>query len=225
MDGWVIGPLSTEVLVAAAENVAAQGEDGVGTADGPVHPQAFEGSDHRAAAGLHHAGADAQATQEGHGGLRTPPDLAHRLSPGAGQVRTSVIAAFLIEAPFHGPRRQLQGKLQQTGFQCLELDGAGSAGGSAKRASASEMAGTNACRRLIVRYSGEGPSLAKRASESRSLTAMSSPVSRSRRWHSSTSARRTWCGFRVPSRSAGCRLRQCWRGCWRVVVPGRGWCR
>ena len=35
MDGWVFGPFSPEVLVVAAENAAAQGENGVGASDRP----------------------------------------------------------------------------------------------------------------------------------------------------------------------------------------------
>ena len=55
------GLLSPEVFVVAAENTAAQGEGGVGTANDRVHSRAPQASKHRAAAGLHPSRAHARA--------------------------------------------------------------------------------------------------------------------------------------------------------------------
>ncbi len=134
-----------------------------------------------------------QRAQDGFEGLGTAAGVVCGLPAGAGLVRAALIAEVVAEAPFDRPCGQLQRPLAQTGLEGLEIDGVGGPG-SYEAGDLGFDGGDELLRAGFFfngRWAEAGPTLWSRASESCSLTSISSPVRRRRRWHSATSARST----------------------------------
>jgi len=115
-----------------------------------------------------------------------------------------VIAAVLVEAALDRPGGQFQGALPETGFQRFEIDRVGSPG----RYEAGEFGfdGGGELLRAGFFLDGRwrlGPRPCNCASESCSLTSISSAVRRRRRWHSATSDRTIWACWADKERVVG----------------------
>ena len=123
-------------------------------------------------------------------GLGAAAGVARRLPARAGPGRAVPVAAVVVEAPLHRPRRQGEGALAQAGLQGLEVGGIGGPG-SCEAGDPGFDGGGELLRAgfFLTAFRADGPALRSRASESCSLTSISSPVRRRRRWRSATSPR------------------------------------